>query len=202
MVLAAGANSGFRQFYRLCVCSTADSRETISSSTQRESLLFAGDYVCVSRTPDCIEISLAASKFRGPVYEKRLTPALRFFKRKMGKFGTSVIEATPHIATLPFAIKRPRDAMTKVRAVDLRLVDIAEEPLPPRLVEKCLGISSRERLRWMKDGRLPACERRRSGRGANVFSIPFYSASVINHLSGQPEIISGWRHDDTLATAI
>ena len=192
----------FCQFYRLCLRITTDIEETLAGSLTGAGNSFAGAYIRVISAPESIEVSLTLSKFRGPIYEKRLSPALRLFKRKMSKFGASPTEAAPHIVTLPLTVRWPRGAMAKIRAMDLRVADIVEEPLPPRSVEKCLGISSRERLRWMKDGRLPACERRRSGRGQNVFSVPFYNASVVNRLCTQPDIISAWRHEDALASAV
>ncbi|MGE6786639.1 hypothetical protein ACQKGL_29430 [Ensifer adhaerens] len=143
-----------------------------------------------------LKVSLALVRFQGPIFEKRLAVALRVFKRKMNKLGASIVEGAPHIATFPRTGTSLKNALAKIQSIDLRLIEVVETPLPPRQVEKSLQISSRERLKWMKDGRLPCCERRRSGRGQNVYSVPFYDAGLVNELAGSADVIGTWRMDD------
>lgn len=44
-------------------------------------------------------------------------------------------------------------AFDLLRKLDTRLVSIASRPFHPKVVERVLSISTRERLRWSKDGR-------------------------------------------------
>jgi hypothetical protein len=87
-------------------------------------------------------------------------------------------------------------------AVDLRLNELAKaltrialQPLTPRLVRNELGISGQERVRWTKDGRLPAAghivvqER-------NLRSMPVYSVDLIADISAHPERLIAWREQD------
>jgi hypothetical protein len=75
------------------------------------------------------------------------------------------------------------------------LPEIARRPLTPRLLLTALNITTRERLRWTKDGRLPLAGRVQVRRGA-VFSVPTYAVSFVERLAGCPDILSTWRDQD------
>ena len=80
--------------------------------------------------------------------------------------------------------------------IDALLDAFKKEELHPRAVEEILGISSRERLRWTKVGRLPKAGAGsfRSGPQSIYFSL--YAASKIAELAKNREIIHAWRDAD------
>ncbi|MBQ8106668.1 MAG: hypothetical protein IJ127_27830 [Afipia sp.] len=73
----------------------------------------------------------------------------------------------------------------------------ASRPLTPRLVLAALQISSQERVRWTKDGRLL-----QSGavmiRRAHPVSVATYAVDTIAGLVEDPSIIAKWRMEDSL----
>jgi hypothetical protein len=79
------------------------------------------------------------------------------------------------------------------------LAEIASRPLTPRLLVTALNITTKERLRWTKDGRLP-----RSGavlvKRAHVVAVPTYAVSLVEELIARPDIIAAWRDQDALET--
>ena len=71
------------------------------------------------------------------------------------------------------------------------LLDLVRSKLlTPRNIQSVLGISSRERLRWTKDGRLLIKQHLLSGHGSR-FSLPLYSSSSIDELLADPSRASG-----------
>jgi hypothetical protein len=79
------------------------------------------------------------------------------------------------------------------------LAEIASRPLTPRLLVAALNITTKERLRWTKDGRL-----RRSGaalvKRAHVVAVPTYAVSLVEELIARPDILAAWRDQDALET--
>jgi hypothetical protein len=97
----------------------------------------------------------------------------------------------------------PTAQAAAARLVLLRVVaalaEIASRPLTPRLLAAALSITTKERLRWTKDGRLP-----RSGavlvKRAHVVAVPTYSVSLAEELIARPDILAAWRDRDALET--
>jgi len=75
------------------------------------------------------------------------------------------------------------------------LAEVTGEPVTPRLLVAALGITSRERLRWTKDGRLKPDGSVTIKRG-QLISAPVYSMSDVEFLADNPAIIARWRMDD------
>jgi len=65
-------------------------------------------------------------------------------------------------------------------------------PFTPATVQDALGISSRERIRWTRDGKLrPIGTKMIKDRGR--FSLTLYSAEDVARLLMSPEILASWR---------
>lgn len=77
----------------------------------------------------------------------------------------------------------------------LELTAIARRPLTPRLLMDVLPISSSERLRWTKDGRLSQSGNVLIKRGQLV-SVPTYDVAFVEALLAAPDRISAWRNFD------
>jgi hypothetical protein len=81
------------------------------------------------------------------------------------------------------------------RHIDRQLDDFSRGHLTPRAVEQVLGISTRERLKWTKDGRLPRSGSASFRRGHDIH-ISLHPADKIAALAANPSIISAWRAAD------
>jgi hypothetical protein len=90
----------------------------------------------------------------------------------------------------------PTDAV--LRDLATRLAEIAWRPLTPKLLLTALHISTRERLRWTKDGRLRTSGKLLIRNGVVAFSVPTYPVSVVEQLANTPDVLSSWRAQDSL----
>ncbi|MDV5824303.1 hypothetical protein [Sphingobium naphthae] len=89
-----------------------------------------------------------------------------------------------------------------VDAIRERLFRIARKPVSQRQVEDILGITSRERIRWGKDGRLPRSGASRIRKGATEISLWTYPCDAIERLAASPAEIRQWREKDEATTSI
>jgi hypothetical protein len=83
--------------------------------------------------------------------------------------------------------------------LDRKLSGILEAPLTPRMVNATLEISSQERIRWAKDGRLTVAGNVRSRRGGQQYSVPVFAVAPILEILREGSTISRWRETDRLA---
>jgi hypothetical protein len=88
------------------------------------------------------------------------------------------------------------DTRKVIEELDAVLDAFARGGLTPRMVEHVLGISSRERIRWTKDGRLPKSGSASFRRGPNVIHFPLHPAHKIARLATDPSIVAAWRDAD------
>lgn len=86
-----------------------------------------------------------------------------------------------------------------VATIDHKLDDLGQEPLTAKMAEEILGITSRERVRWSKDGRLPNVGKASFRRGQNRINLFTYSPTAIAELAAAPEVIAKWRTMDGAA---
>jgi hypothetical protein len=61
------------------------------------------------------------------------------------------------------------------------------------MVEEILSITSDERRRWTKDGRLPSSGTTSFKRGKNRVSLPLYSPEAIAALAQGQNLLQSWR---------
>ncbi|WP_157812456.1 hypothetical protein [Novosphingobium kunmingense] len=83
-----------------------------------------------------------------------------------------------------------------------RFFRIAHKPVSQRQVEDVLSITSRERIRWGKDGRLPRSGTARIRKGRTEISLWTYPCDAIERLAADPAEISRWRETDEATTSI
>ncbi|WP_231726403.1 MULTISPECIES: hypothetical protein, partial [unclassified Blastomonas] len=88
-----------------------------------------------------------------------------------------------------------------VDAIRKRLFRIACKPVSQRQVEDILGITSRERIRWAKDGRLARSGTARIKRGTTEITIWTYPCDAIEYLAATPAEIGRWRQEDEGTTS-
>ena len=94
-----------------------------------------------------------------------------------------------------------RAAETLVDAIRERLFRIACKPVSQRQVEDILGITSRERIRWAKDGRLPRSGTCRIRKGKTEISLWTYPCDAIQRLAANPAEMRRWREEDEATTS-
>ncbi|WP_199084508.1 hypothetical protein [Bosea sp. ASV33] len=81
-----------------------------------------------------------------------------------------------------------------------RVDEFRRERLHPRVVDELLEISSRERRRWIKDGRLPISGSASFRRGKQDIHFPLHPPDRIARLAQAPDIIAEWRERDRVGT--
>ena len=128
---------------------------------------------------------------------------LRHHKQRVGRLLAKHLKSFSEVPKNCHALSIPvpkdetlvRQLLLKLRAIDRLLDDIACEPLGPKVVERALGITTQERLRWSKDGRLPL---RGTGqlRYNKVVSFPTYAPEKLDVLISNPAAIAVWRQLD------
>ena len=92
----------------------------------------------------------------------------------------------------------PHEYLRDVIADITELIESIERlSLTPKEVEEALSITSRERIKWTKAGRLPRAEQRSFMKGQEIF-YQCYSPSGIAELAMRPETISEWRRSDNV----
>ncbi|MGD9600145.1 MAG: hypothetical protein AB7P94_17865 [Steroidobacteraceae bacterium] len=136
------------------------------------------------------------------VLRSRSDEVRKLLKRVLGRLGSVTISGDEvRVVTLPDDASRRVDADRVIRDLIHHVEAIAKRPVTPRAVTDLLGISSAERLRWTKDGRLKKSGSHglRHSQGARV---PTYAADQVAHLAQRPEIISEWRQADRSANSV
>jgi hypothetical protein len=83
-----------------------------------------------------------------------------------------------------------------------RLVRLREEPLTAKMVDEILSITSAERRRWSKDGRMPTAGNVFFSQGKKQISLFVYSPDLILESSAHPAQIADWRRQDSSALSL
>jgi hypothetical protein len=97
------------------------------------------------------------------------------------------------IAYLDEDDSRLKDVLADIHDV---LDRFSKQKITPKLVEKILKITSKERARWTKDGRLPASGVGTFGRGNHKVRHFFHPLLDITYLAANPQFIENWRRQD------
>ena len=154
-------------------------------------------YVLVSSTPDSNTISFEPDVALTLGSKKLADEAARIVSRIVR--GARPIEYLDHggriTATFPMYMdKRLSDVLTNI---DNRLDWLRSQRLYPKVVEEILGITSAERIRWTKDGRLKSSGRASFSQGRKSVSLFLYDRAYIKELAGLPDVRRQWRKADT-----
>jgi hypothetical protein len=114
-------------------------------------------------------------------------------KSKLGRLG----KIHPGDRPFSFRVENPDQKLVDTIVADIKrlLGAITSRPLVPKQVQQLLGISTQERLRWTKDGRL-VCSGHISFRKGRNITIATHPVDEISKLISHPEIIAAWRQND------
>lgn len=140
----------------------------------------------------CVRCEEAVNAFIG--LRLRRQKALRTIKRCCGELGPwRWIDRYANIACMEIpsgeGIKRLFGQLTA------ELARVAYEPFTPKLLLQALPITNKERLRWMKDNRLPRYGSIIVRRGQAI-AVPTYAVELVEHLTSNPKIVETWRNED------
>lgn len=175
---------------------SAEPADSAVTKTAIRTALFAGASIQATEIGEKIEVVLLMARLASPVLSDRATEVKRCFKRWMAREHVACQFEQSHACLMP--AEQPKDMRRRLREIDERLSKLIDAPISPKAVERHLGISGRERNKWMKDGRLPSNASRRSSRAQGTFRVPYYPARIVCELRETPEVIQAWRNRDKL----
>lgn len=123
--------------------------------------------------------------------------------RSAGKSGLRRVTSTMStddgtVITARFLLSDSEQLKRVIAAMDRALDRMENERLTPKVVQQLLGITSAERSRWNKDGRLPKSGTGQFKRGRRVVQFYTHPADKILELASHPETIAAWRAEDTM----
>lgn len=84
------------------------------------------------------------------------------------------------------------DMARDVERLIITMEDICVRPLTPARLQAALRISSRERIQWTREGKLPPIATKII-KDRGQFSLALYGADDVARLLMSPEILVSWR---------
>jgi hypothetical protein len=120
----------------------------------------------------------------------------RRFKARLQRWFPQEIVDAGAVITASWATADIDRAKSAITHVDHMLDAFRKERLIPKIVEEVLGISARERRRWIKDGRLSKSGTGHFKKGKTVFQFYLHRPEEIAKLAADPQIVAGWRAAD------
>lgn len=148
----------------------------------------------IRRVRDAIVISLKSAFERDAILrlrEREIWRRTRRVLRHVGEPFVRVDERAVELSGLNGSAALIHDLERTVQKIALR-------PLTPAMVQEVLGISSRERIRWAKDGRLAPTAIIEVRRG-QAFRFGTYDVISVRRLLEDPRIVAAWRKADGTA---
>ena len=146
-----------------------------------------------------VEVSFECPDWLSLGVEKRRLDVLRIVRRALRRAEPTSFDATGKNIKSVYSQERIADIHALLEGLQGRLDRYAKQSLYPNEVEDILGISSHERLRWTKEGRLTHSGSGTFRVGKNPIGIFRYSVSVVAELIENPDKISQWRAEDAEA---
>lgn len=127
--------------------------------------------------------------------EERATEAMRLVRKSLRKAKCGVDHQFDHIQITQNGL--PSDEFGEIcSAVERKLEKLRLKPLSSRAVEEILSISSGERRRWSKDGRLPHVGNALIKLGKKQLSLFLYSPVDVQVILRNPDTVLRWRQED------
>lgn len=120
----------------------------------------------------------------------------RRFKARLQRWSPEKITDADNVIAALWAMKDAAKARSAIEYLDHMLDRFRKERLAPKIVEEALGISSVERRRWIKDGRLPTSGAGHFKKGKTVFQFSLHAPEDIAKIAARPEIVAAWREVD------
>jgi hypothetical protein len=133
---------------------------------------------------------------------QRTLQAIRLVKSIFRQqFKCIVMQRSASVAiTCPEATEA--DILGVCAIAEQRLTRLQQEPLTAKMVEEILAITSAERRRWSKDGRLRTAGQALFSQGNKQVSLFVYAPDAIRELAAQPQQLAEWRRRDREMAAI
>jgi len=154
----------------------------------------ARPHLAVSTTSSGISIAYDFASWTTLHSQTREQELRRRLQRKLRSWRPATKSITGKIVAAAF--DDSEQARAAIEDIERMLDDFVKERLSPKMVEEILGITSVERLRWTKDGRLPKSGTGSFRKGRHVFQFYLHPPAEIAKLAADPTIISRWREAD------
>lgn len=126
----------------------------------------------------------------------------RKLKAKLMRWHASAQTDARKEITALFVGQDAETVMSAIDDIDRMLDDFAKQRLTPKMVEDILSITSRERVCWTKDGRLPKSGTGTFRKGQQVFQFYLHPIKAIADLATNPATIEGWRQADAVTSRL
>jgi len=153
------------------------------------------DRLALSDEKDSLLVSFMPVGDDSLLPSERLRTSARIFDRTMRKLRP-IARVESEASSFRFEATKRAPIEAALPDLDRRISAFLDAPLTPRMVNEILLISSQERIRWAKDGRLPPSGTTPSRRGSRSYSVLLFSVSVVLYLARNPRIIDEWRRQD------
>lgn len=151
-------------------------------------------YVTLGINRDQARVAFAPLIERNVALRSRKPRFYRILKAELKRLGCSAADAPD--GSLILEVTESAESLREVlRRVDAQIEHFLNRALTARMVEKLLGITKGERVRWSRDGRLTKLPPIRFRRGHEL-QIQVYAPRVIALLARDPSIIAAWRSQD------
>jgi hypothetical protein len=150
----------------------------------------------MTREGDDVLLSIAISALPAVDREARVRAASELARRAFSERARLGVEG----AGVVLSFRRPAEEEEWVERMGRRLqsqINAAlTAPVTPKAVDRALGITARERIRWYKDGRLPICGKVSASDGRRGAHFPLFPFDEIVRLQANPDLIEAWRRED------
>lgn len=123
-------------------------------------------------------------------------------RARLPKSARKALAVSAGELTLRMAGGLTADFEDAVRVVEKTLVGIEQLPVIPREIEDILSISTTERHRWLKDGRLPSAGTRTVKLPGRAKKITFhvFDPRMVEDLLDR-DVVDAWREEDAERSA-
>jgi hypothetical protein len=156
-------------------------------------------YLWIERDGETIFISYTLSQAMTLGSKMREKDLRRRIKARLQRWSPQKIIHARQVITAYWQTANIESVKSAISYVDQMLDAFRKERVIPKIVEEVLGISTRERRQWIKDGRLATSGTGQFKKGKTVFQFYLHRADDIARLVEHPEIIAEWRAADAEA---
>lgn len=157
----------------------------------------ASRHLRVSSTKGAIDIFFTPQPRLTVGSTRRAQQAVRIVKSTLKRIKNCEIRQSHEGVTAQASGENHLLVRNILEFIDRKLDHLESEPLTTKMVEEILKISSRERVRWTKDGRLPSTGKASFKRGKNRVHLFMYPPLAIAELASRPQIVTDWRAADS-----
>ncbi|HEY3032773.1 MAG TPA: hypothetical protein VGJ68_21735 [Bradyrhizobium sp.] len=126
----------------------------------------------------------------------RAVHAVRLVKSVLKRLPGCVVQIANNAFTAHISDITKSEILDAIERANQRLDEFSEEKLTAKTVEKILNVTTLERRRWTKDGRLPHSGTAFFQAGRTQVQVATYSRETVLFFASRPDLIRTWREAD------